>query len=81
VGVHQRPEPEEDLPKENAMLVLSRKIGERIVMPNCELTVTVLAVEGKKVRLGITAPADLDVYREEVWQQISERQQSRVAVQ
>lgn len=53
------------------MLVLSRKIGERIVMPNCELTITVLAVEGKKVRIGITAPADLNVYREEVWQQIS----------
>ena len=55
------------------MLVLSRKIGERVVMPNCELTITVLAVEGKKVRLGITAPQKVDVYREEVWQQISER--------
>jgi len=56
------------------MLVLSRKIGERIVMPNCELTITVLAVDGKKVRLGIVAPQDLDVYREEVWQQIASGQ-------
>jgi carbon storage regulator len=62
------------------MLVLSRKIGERIVMPNCELTVTVLAVEGKKVRLGITAPADVDVYREEVWQQISQQPREQVVV-
>jgi carbon storage regulator len=51
------------------MLVLSRKLGERIVVPHCELAVTVLAVEGKTVRLGISAPAEVDVYREEVWQQ------------
>ena len=35
------------------MLVLSRKIGERIVGPHCERAVTVIAVEGKTVRLGI----------------------------
>jgi carbon storage regulator len=52
------------------MLVLSRKIGERIVVPDCELAVTVLAVEGKTVRLGISAPEDIAVYREEVWQQL-----------
>jgi carbon storage regulator len=52
------------------MLVLSRKIGERIVAPHCELAVTVLAVEGKTVRLGISAPAEVDVYREEVWQRL-----------
>jgi carbon storage regulator len=52
------------------MLVLSRKIGERIVMPHCELAVTVIAIEGKAVRLGISAPEDIAVYREEVWQQL-----------
>jgi carbon storage regulator len=52
------------------MLVLSRKIGERIVVPQYELAVTVLAVEGKVVRLGISAPEDIAVYREEVWQQL-----------
>ncbi len=52
------------------MLVLSRKIGECIVVPHCELAVTILAVEGNKVRLGITAPAEIEVYREEVWRQI-----------
>ena len=38
------------------MLVLSRKAGEEIVVPACRLTVTVLSIEGKKVRLGISAP-------------------------
>jgi carbon storage regulator len=52
------------------MLVLSRKPGERIVVPDCELAVTVLAVEGKTIRLGISAPAGVAVYREEVWRQI-----------
>lgn len=55
------------------MLVLSRKLGEGIVVPECELTVTVIAVHGNTVRLGITAPDEIDVYREEVWQRICER--------
>jgi carbon storage regulator CsrA len=52
------------------MLVLSRKPGERIVVPHVGLAVTVLAIEGKAVRLGIAAPEDVAVYREEVWQQL-----------
>jgi carbon storage regulator len=55
------------------MLILSRKIGERILAPHCELAVTVLAVEGKTVRLGISAPADVGVYREEVWRQLCQQ--------
>ena len=47
------------------MLVLTRKPGERIVVPGCELVLTVLAVNGKTVRLGITAPAAVPVRREE----------------
>ena len=50
------------------MLVLSRKPGERLVLPHLEVAVTVLAVEGKAVRLGIAAPESVAVYREEVWQ-------------
>jgi carbon storage regulator len=55
------------------MLVLSRKLGERIVVPHCALAVTVLAIHGKAVRLGISAPAELAVYREEVWLQLGEQ--------
>jgi len=51
------------------MLVLKRKPGQRVVVPRLGLAVTVLAVEGKTVRLGLSAPEELAVYREEVWQQ------------
>jgi carbon storage regulator len=55
------------------MLVLSRKIGERVLVPHCELVVTILAVQGKTVRIGISAPAETAVYREEVWQQLGQQ--------
>jgi carbon storage regulator len=54
------------------MLVLSRKLGEQIVVPALDLAVTVLAVEGNKVRLGISAPDEVAVYREEIWSRIRE---------
>jgi len=50
------------------MLVLSRKAGERIVVPQCELTVTVLEIAGSRARLGFSAPPGIAVHREEVWQ-------------
>jgi carbon storage regulator len=58
------------------MLVLSRRPGEQILVPQCELAVTVLAVEGNTVRLGISAPADLAVYRDEVWRRQGDRTHS-----
>jgi carbon storage regulator len=56
------------------MLVLSRKVGQRIVIPECNLGITVVAIEGNRVRLGLSAPPDVAVYREEVWCQIEEEQ-------
>jgi carbon storage regulator len=50
------------------MFVLSRKPGERIVVP--DLAFTVIAIEGEAVKLGISAPEDLAVYRGEVWQRL-----------
>lgn len=47
------------------MLVLSRKLGEKICLGE-EITVTVLAIRGGQVRLGITAPADVRVLRGEL---------------
>jgi carbon storage regulator len=58
------------VPKEKGvleMLVLSRKVGERIVLPGCDLTITVVRVRGKQVRLGVSAPDDVAIHREEVW--------------
>ena len=54
------------------MLVLSRKTGEQIVLPESDVTVTVLGVYGKKVRLGIAAPSEISVHRSEIWDRISE---------
>ena len=50
------------------MLVLSRKRGQSVVAPNLDLAVTVLAIKGNRVRLGISAPEKLAVYRKEIWQ-------------
>jgi carbon storage regulator len=47
------------------MLVLSRKPGEEIVI-NDTIRVTVLAIRGKQVRLGLTAPHGVPIYREEL---------------
>ena len=55
------------------MLVLSRKIGEKIVVPACGLIIKVVGVKGTRVRLGITAPDDIRVDREEVWQRLLEQ--------
>ena len=48
------------------MLVLGRKLGERLVVPELGLSITVLQVKGKHVRLGIEAPPDLTILREEL---------------
>jgi carbon storage regulator len=51
------------------MLVLSRKKNESIVINN-DVTVTVVEIRGDKVRLGIVAPKDVPVHREEVYEAI-----------
>lgn len=53
------------------MLVLSRKRGETIVIGN-EVTVTVLATDGGRVKLGVVAPAETPVHREEVYRRIGD---------
>jgi carbon storage regulator len=51
------------------MLVLSRKLGEEIIIDD-HIRVTVVAIHGNQVRLGISAPPDVAVHREEVYRQI-----------
>lgn len=53
------------------MLVLSRKVGESIVIDD-QITVTVTAIDGQKVRVGISAPPRIRVDREEVHRRRSE---------
>jgi carbon storage regulator len=52
------------------MLVLTRKLGERILVPQFDVEITVVAVQGNTVRVGVTAPNAVAVYREEVWQKL-----------
>ncbi len=52
------------------MLILTRKIGETVRIGD-EISVTVLAVNGNQVRLGITAPKTIGVHRQEVYDRLA----------
>lgn len=51
------------------MLLLARNIGETIVVAD-EIKITVLQINGKQVRIGVDAPKDVAVHREEIYQKI-----------
>jgi carbon storage regulator len=53
------------------MLVLTRKVGEAIVIPQCGVTVTVLEIRGQKVRVGLAAPPEVQLHRQEVWERLT----------
>jgi carbon storage regulator len=55
------------------MLILTRKTGETIVIGD-NVTVTVLGVKGNQVRLGINAPREVSVHREEIYERIRKEQ-------
>lgn len=60
------------------MLVLSRKVGERIVVGD-NVTITVVDVRGDKIRLGIEAPKEIPVHRQEVYDAIKRHKDDRRA--
>ncbi|MCH4874603.1 MULTISPECIES: carbon storage regulator CsrA [Pseudomonas] len=51
------------------MLILTRKVGESINIGD-DITITILGVSGQQVRIGINAPKDVAVHREEIYQRI-----------
>ena len=56
------------------MLILTRRVGETVMIGN-EVTVTVLGVKGNQVRIGINAPKNVAVHREEIYERIKREQQ------
>jgi carbon storage regulator len=61
------------------MLILTRRVGETLMIGD-NVTVTVLGVKGNQVRIGINAPKDLPVHREEIYQRIKREQEGGAAV-
>ncbi|MDJ0925427.1 MAG: carbon storage regulator CsrA [Acidimicrobiia bacterium] len=60
------------------MLVLTRRPGESIVVGD-DIVVTVIEIKGGQVRIGIDAPRDVDVYREEIYEQVRQENLSAIA--
>jgi len=55
--------------KEWILLILTRRVNESLIVGD-EVTVTVVAVKGNQVRLGVNAPRDIEVHREEVYERL-----------
>ena len=56
------------------MLILTRRIGETLIMGD-DVNITVLGVKGNQVRLGINAPKDVSVHREEIYLRIQQEKE------
>jgi carbon storage regulator len=60
------------------MLILTRRVGETVMIGN-DVTVTVLGVKGNQVRIGVNAPRDVAVHREEIFERIKREEQEGVS--
>ena len=63
------------------MLILTRKVGESITIGDGSVTVSVMDIKGRQVRLGIEAPADMPIHRMEIFLKIKEANEQATGAQ